>query len=148
MDTTIIDNINNRVKSTDTLYHLGDFAFQKRWTEKYRNRINCDNIILVMGNHDPCNSDGTPKAWFARLFSRIYTLTNISVKLSGKEQFIVLSHYAMRTWNKSHYGSWNLYGHSHGVLSVAKNSLDVGVDNHHFCPISIEDVQSFMERIE
>ena len=32
------------------------------------------------------------------------------------EQDIVLCHYAMRVWQKSHYGAWMLYGHSHGTL--------------------------------
>ena len=142
MDTTIIDNINSRVTESDTLYHLGDFCFQKRWAEKYRSRINCHNLILVMGNHDPANADGTPKAWFAKLFSRVYTLTYLNIQINNKVQLVALSHYAMRTWRQSHYGSWNLYGHSHGTLSPAKNSLDVGVDCQNFCPININEVRT------
>ncbi len=46
------------------------------------------------------------------------------------KQHIVLCHYAMRTWNHMHHGSWHLYGHSHGSLSEAQGglSMDVGVD--------------------
>jgi hypothetical protein len=34
-------------------------------------------------------------------------------------QPIVLCHYAMRVWNRSHHGAWHLYGHSRGNLPAA-----------------------------
>ena len=44
------------------------------------------------------------------------------------KQGIVLCHYAMRVWNKSHHGNFMLYGHSHGSLADDPNSMsfDVG----------------------
>ena len=38
-----------------------------------------------------------------------------------KPQLVVLCHYAMRVWDRSHYGSWHLYGHSHGNLPPWKS---------------------------
>ena len=57
-------------------------------------------------------------------------------------QHIVLCHYAMLVWNKSHHGSWMLHGHSHGTLKYpfAAKILDVGVDSHNFYPISLDFV--------
>jgi hypothetical protein len=42
----------------------------------------------------------------------------------------------MRVWNRSHHGSWHLYGHSHGRLPEPPTllSMDVGVDTHDFRP--------------
>ena len=47
-------------------------------------------------------------------------------------QDMVLSHYAFRTWDKAHKGTWMLHGHSHGTLPVYENfkQLDVGIDTH------------------
>lgn len=67
--------------------------------------------------------------------------------------YIVLCHYAMRVWNKSHNGSWQLYGHSHNELEInpEKNllSFDVGVDSWNYYPVSIEQVSAKMkERLD
>lgn len=62
------------------------------------------------------------------------------------KQLIILCHYPFLTWNKSHYGSWNLHGHCHGTLPDDPSSLrlDVGVDVHAFSPISFDEVSTIM----
>lgn len=64
MDDTLIRNINARVKPNDTLFFLGDFCFRKSSEAKnsrknafeyYRERIKCQNIIFISGNHDKNN---------------------------------------------------------------------------------------------
>ena len=52
MDQVIIDNINNVVSVDDTLYILGDFCFKGGKPEQYLSRIVCQDIHLVLGNHD------------------------------------------------------------------------------------------------
>lgn len=53
----------------------------------------------------------------------------------------------MRTWNKSHYGNWQLYGHSHGSLPENDSlSMDVGVDPNNYFPISFEQVSDRMSK--
>ena len=52
----------------------------------------------------------------------------------------------MRVWNKSHYGSWELYGHSHGTLEPIGKQLDVGVDTNNFYPYSFEDIKKRLDR--
>jgi calcineurin-like phosphoesterase family protein len=51
----------------------------------------------------------------------------------------------MRTWHRSHYNAWLLYGHSHGRLPPIGKSWDVGVDNNNFTPISFEQVKDIMK---
>lgn len=136
MDEAILQNINADVRPDDTLYHLGDFAFGRH--RYYRERIACKNIVLVLGNHDRHiieDRDG--------LFSSVHTLKEIK----AGEQSIVLCHYAMRVWNKSHHGAWHLYGHSHGSLPDDPNSLsfDVGVDCTDFRPFDLADVARVMK---
>ena len=90
---------------------------------------------LIRGNHDkqPSPSQG----WASVNDYR-------EIKIEG--QFIVLMHYAMRVWNKSHRGAFQLYGHSHGTLPDNPNSLsfDVGTDSHNYFPISFQDVKRIM----
>ncbi|MFK5004710.1 hypothetical protein ACI4AP_29375, partial [Klebsiella pneumoniae] len=63
-------------------------------------------------------------------------------------QRIVLCHYAMEVWNKSHHQAWHLYGHSHGSLPDNPNAkkFDVGVDCHNYTPLSYQDVKNIMAR--
>ncbi|KKL16922.1 hypothetical protein LCGC14_2490690, partial [marine sediment metagenome] len=62
-----------------------------------------------------------------------------------KNQFIVVCHYAMRRWERSHYGSWQLYGHSHGRLEPIGLQHDVGVDNNNFYPVSLIELVEIMK---
>ena len=140
MDETLLDNINANVRPDDTLYHLGDFSMRGRDAETIRSRIRCKNLVLVVGNHDPRRGDGTAKPQFAELFSAVYTLARIKVEIDRRSQLIVLCHYGMRVWDRSHYGAWHLYGHSHGTLPPIPGAMDVGVDCHDFRPIDIHEV--------
>jgi len=142
MNKTIIDNINEVVKKKDTLYILGDFTY-RCGLEKvihYRSLINCDHIILILGNHDMkyCN-----KKRFRDLFEKIET--RIFYKGFGME--IVLDHYALLTWPKSHYGVYHLFGHSHGKLTHPNpRAMDVGVDCWDFKPLSMVKIKDIFEK--
>ncbi len=137
MDATIINNINSLVMPQDTLYHLGDFCWKNSKLGHYRNAINCRRIILIKGNHEAKGYDKLKDT-----FSEVYDLRKIKVE----EQEIVLCHYAMRVWNKSHYGVWHLYGHSHGSLGYDPYSLslDVGIDCWDLKPVSFEQIKHDM----
>jgi len=122
MDATIIQNINARVGRGDILYHLGDWSF--RDAERYRKRINCPNIHFIMGNHDKDRNA------YERIFTTVRDLNKITIRRNDRKYEIVLCHYALRVWNKSHHGVWHLYGHSHNTLADDPNSLsfDAGID--------------------
>jgi calcineurin-like phosphoesterase family protein len=70
------------------------------------------------------------------------------LEIAVEGQDITLCHYALRVFNKSHHGSWHLYGHSHGTLPDDPNSLsfDVGVDCHNYFPISLDQVKKIMSK--
>lgn len=117
MDTTIINNINKYVMPDDILYHLGDFAFRDVY--KNRNRINCKNIHLILGNHDKLRDEYLP----------LFTSTSSYKEIIIDQVKFVLFHYAMRVWNRHHRGSIHLYGHSHNSIDNNHGkSMDVGVD--------------------
>ena len=145
MDEALIKNWNSVVRPEDTVYHLGDFAFYKdqRKTINVLRRLN-GNKILIRGNHDKYLEQDV-----LNMFGAVHSYYELKVpdRDVGK-QMIILCHYAMRVWNKSHHGSWMLYGHSHGTLPDDPNSLsfDAGSDCHGYTPISYEQVKKIMSK--
>jgi calcineurin-like phosphoesterase family protein len=131
MNEVMIANWNTLVQPTDVVFHLGDFAMAgpKSATNVAR-RLNGRKFI-VYGNHD-LKQRGVPE--FESLFEKIIDF-GCQIKIEDAEAFqavrrITMCHYAFRIWNKSHFGTWSLYGHSHGNLIEPENllSMDVGVD--------------------
>lgn len=127
MNETMIENWNRVVREEDVVYHLGDFGFGNY--KSILKRLN-GKIFLVIGSHDK-------QAWKYR--GRFIEMSPI---IEYKE--FTLCHYAMRVWNKSHYNSCHLFGHSHGTLEGQGKSFDVGVDCWNFTPLSIEQVREKM----
>jgi len=139
MDEALIANINAKVKPDDRLYHLGDFAKQN--ISYYRNAINCKNVMIILGNHDRIRYESP-------LFSAVNDMFVVKTQIDGERKDIVLCHYALKVWNKSHYGAWHLYGHSHGDLpdDETAQAFDCGVDCHNYMPLNIHDVKAIMDK--
>jgi len=141
MTDALIDNHNARVKKNDLVYHVGDFMFGRTDAEfdAVFKRLN-GTIVLIKGNHDKLASRNRHK-FFNYHHSGLHETT-----IEG--QSVVLCHYAMKTWNRAHHGSWHLYGHSHGTLPEDPNSLsfDIGVDCHDYMPLSWEQIKTKMAK--
>jgi calcineurin-like phosphoesterase family protein len=104
MNTAMIDNINAVVGENDVLYHIGDafWGHDFDFAKAMRDRIKCRTIHHIWGNHDEPEVAG--------LFASSEKYAEVVVE----KQKIFMCHYPMRAWNKSHKGSWCLYGHVHG----------------------------------
>ncbi|MFA5024206.1 MAG: metallophosphoesterase [Patescibacteria group bacterium] len=147
MDDAIIANHNACIKPNDMWYHNGDFCYGGPGKAiEYLRRLNGQKF-MIKGNHDKDLENDTVKPYYMWLkdYYELYVQDKDTVK--GR-QFIVLSHYAMRVWNKSHKLSWQLYGHSHASLPDDANllSFDVGVDCHNFKPLSYYDIKAIMSK--
>jgi calcineurin-like phosphoesterase family protein len=145
MDEQIIANWNYRINKDDVVYHLGDFSFKNEKTlDHYLYRLN-GKIWLVRGGHDKYYA---PRIGKFNLASPILELGKEYLSILGGVDIgvpIVLCHYAMRVWEKSHFNSYHLYGHSHGLLPGEGRSMDVGVDTNNFYPYSLQEVVSKLE---
>lgn len=140
MDEKILSSINNKVSQKDVLYILGDFCHKEGNVLSYRERIVCENVHIILGNHD----DPTK---FATGFSTVTYQTMIVYN----NQKIFMCHYPMRSWPSSYNKSWMLYGHVHSNLhhediQSGRLTLDVGVDNKRYgtefgTPWSFKEVQ-------
>ncbi|WP_196886502.1 metallophosphoesterase [Aureivirga sp. CE67] len=145
MDEYMIQKWNEKVGENDEVYHLGDVGFYSSGKmRKILERLN-GKIYLIKGNHEK-----SAEACHTR-FEWIKDYHELVVKddeFERGEQLVILFHYAMKEWNCSHWGSYHLYGHSHGTLQEDETSLsfDIGVDCHGFAPLSYEEVKQIMKQ--
>jgi len=143
MNDRIVNGINSTVGQDDILFHLGDWSFNGfERIEEFRNRINCRNIHLILGNHD--HHIERDREGIQRLFSSVNQYTELEV---NKEYNFVLMHYPIMSWNKMNDGVVHLHGHVH--LSpdrrIGKGKImDVGVDGNGMDPISLSKVLTLM----
>lgn len=148
MNHDIIGNINDRVGPKDILWHLGDWGFGDNWEKavtEYRNRIVCENIMFVFGNHD--YTDKRNLQCFSQCFDLVTVcifqdggfITGDDVRWHWKKPgntTITMCHYPLASWPRMERGTYHAYGHLHTNMEIALNnfspgrkSVDVGVDN-------------------
>jgi calcineurin-like phosphoesterase family protein len=151
MDNILIDNWNKEVKELDTVYHLGDvtmYNYEKFCT--YISRLR-GNIKIVPGNHDywtdnwdRYNNFLEPKSSSGigiDVLPPLYTL-----KIGKKNPIvIVLCHYPLAIWDRSHFNSYHLHGHSHGKFKSVGKMYDVGVDSNNFKPVNLDEILLIMK---
>lgn len=150
MDARLVGLWNATVGVDDVVYHLGDFTMGDIHTAANLWQQLNGQIKIVPGGHD--------RRWLAG-FARNYTswtghpvevlppLVSLEYPALGNgkyPQVIVLCHFSMRVWDRSHYGAWHLYGHSHGTLPGYGKSMDIGVDSWNFRPVSLQEVAALM----
>ena len=132
MNKYIIDEINIKVKENDLLVLLGDTLMDKKDYTNFLNKLNCDNIIILFGNH--CN--------MGKLYSSLIECDKLFyighyLELNIDKQIVCCSHYPSFNWNYQDKGSISLHGHLHAdesdvVKEIHKyKSMDVGIDSYH-----------------
>jgi calcineurin-like phosphoesterase family protein len=145
MNETIVDSINQSVKSNDLLIHCGDWSFGGEPNiAEFRYRINCENVILLQGNHD---HKITQNHVYEGLFTEFTQIGFYSVQ--GLR--FVCAHYPMSIWHQSHHDVPLFYGHVHGSFANVGKSLDVGIDNifkitGRYEPIRLDEAYSIAMR--
>jgi len=97
----LLDNHNSIVRTKDTVYYLGDIAMTKEGAITALSKMNGQKIF-ILGNHD-FRFINTIKEYC----KEVHNLHDIRIG----QQKITLCHYAMRVWNCSHHGAWELYAH-------------------------------------
>jgi calcineurin-like phosphoesterase family protein len=147
MNEELIFWINKRVGQDDILIHLGDWSFGGfESIKEFRDRIICQNVHLVLGNHDHHirnNRDNVQS-----LFSSVHDYLDLDVRwwVAGKKKeharFICM-HYPIASWNGMNDGAIHLHGHVHlpkHLRMAAGKAMDVGVDGNDLEPIEMDDI--------
>lgn len=149
MNNGLVENWNALVKPGDRVYHMGDVAFMPfhLFTKEILSRLN-GKINIILGNHDRMITDNEKDLlmWTGGN-ARVDSIQSYrEIKIAGQD--IVLFHYGMRVWNRSHRGAIMLYGHSHGSLPPFGKSVDVGVDSKEitseYRPVNFDEVIEYM----
>jgi calcineurin-like phosphoesterase family protein len=131
MDVALVANWNARVRPGDDVWHLGDFAFRNETAAaSYLRRLH-GRVNLIWGNHDSDVVRHLP-GWASSQPMAEITVDGVR---------LVLLHYAMLVWPRSHHGALHLFGHSHGTLQGNSQSCDVGVDAWDYRPVSLAEIQ-------
>lgn len=170
MDADLIRRWQATVGDDDDVYHIGDFTLLDYRTFTEYARELTGQIHIVPGSHDTrwlhvwneritwldedtqatsVKNVKSASGHQVLVYPPLVSMLKESYKdLMDEEEApptIVLCHYAMRTWDRSHYNSWHLYGHSHGELPSIGMSMDVGVDVWDYKPISLPQVAEKMQ---
>lgn len=100
---------------------------------------------FLFGNHDELMENRKGSLLYDMFeWVRGENKENTSYSTRFNKHLLVISHFAQRVWQKSHQGSWHVYGHSHGELPELGYSFDIGVDGHDFYPWSTEEIEAKM----
>ena len=144
MDYEMVSNWNKRITMQDEIIHAGDFIDPEKAPTRLKHLLsilNFKRMHWILGNYDRKIKD---------------LIVNISAE-SGREIIIHDFNYKFATDKHSYVvvhepndfeidASENdiiLYGHIHGRAFAKKNGFDLGIDYHHYSPISIEHVEWF-----
>ena len=143
MNTELVNRWNEVVAKEDTVYILGDFAYKNE--QFWAKQLNGEKF-LIPGNHDKLRKQG--KIGELIVLPPIFEIRKALLDEYGNPRTIVLCHYSLRSWNKSHYGSYCLFGHHHNKLEPYGLSFDCGVDTNNFYPYSLNDVEGKMKTLK
>ena len=147
MNEAIVDGINSVVGQDDILIHLGDFSFGGfENIQKFRDRIICKEIHLILGNHDTHieNNKGDVQ--------ELFTSVNHYTRLLYKNKTFVLCHFPISSWDSLNKGHIHLHGHVHLPTNLRfgkGKKMDVGFDGHPtFGVYDMDDIIKIMDKRE
>jgi len=148
MNAAIVNSINSTEGQDDILFHLGDWSFGGfESIKEFRDRIICQNIYLLYGNHDHHieNDRGNIQSIFTKTFPYlVLEVTKLPFKtIAGWKHEFVLMHYPLCSWHNMNKGRFHLFGHTHlppDKKKMAGRSMDIGMDGNNLKPYDVVEV--------
>ena len=147
MDSVLIQNINRKMKKTDTLYIIGDFAFRSKCSPLVYLEAIKPRKVLITGNHDRDWLKHLSEEELSRYFVGVFS--QFCIKKNGIE--LHLNHFPQLAWNRSHYfaQSFSVCGHIHNArdTTIAAQlfpqvgcQFNAGVHINGFEPVTFEEL--------
>lgn len=141
MDATILSGL-DVLKPGDSLYFLGDLGLQPRNRIEYLQKVRDKGAMFfwILGNHDHRVTEEEKDLAF--LVIPGYMDTHLY------NNPVTLCHYPMLSWNRSHYGAYQFYGHHHTDVShmTKGRQMNVCVDvTGQYAPLPMKPLLDKME---
>ena len=139
MTDILVEAWQSKVQRRDTVYVLGDFAFNmSRPDVKSLLRRLPGQKCLIAGDHDHRNvRRARGWAWV----KDIYYMNPMRIEFHLCERRFALCHWPLESWRGKFHGSIHVHGHCHGRSNTMERRVDCGVDVTHGSPISISAVE-------
>jgi len=118
------------VKDDDTVFHLGDFCFNKKQYKPLLKRLK-GHIVHIKGNHDR-SSQTRIKDLTLAVNNKIWQLIHNPAEASNN--IVICGHV---------HNSFHVYKDKEGILYV-----NVGVDVNDYTPISLEQVMNLINNFK
>lgn len=143
MDSVLIENMWNVIQQEDDLWIIGDFAVGPKAKDPDYLNILFGQLPgaakhLIIGNHDLSPTLDLP-------WDSVSLLAEVSDGADGLRH--TLCHYPMITWNGARRVSLQLFGHVHNQWDGTRNSVNVGVDQWDFRPVSFTEIAQRAQRL-
>ena len=143
MDSALVENWNKRVGPGDTVYHLGNLAWNPVIAEDILKQLN-GKIYLIQGEYDEAAIS------VAKHFTgKLHILPNSIIR---QDTFnCVFSHWPLADWPGKNKGIFHLHGHS---LNKMKTDLDlmkrvnICTDNWNFTPQPIKGTLELLKKFK
>lgn len=149
MNTTIINNMLDIPKGS-ILYFLGDIGRKREGIEDFFNALKKRKDLQfhwILGNHD--------KKLYKQYVRYCNSISDIKeVKLESTGDKVILCHYPMISWNRSHWNSFHLYGHHHSnsddrsLFTLPGKRVNVNCEFWNYKPLSEQQIVDFMKTKE
>jgi len=142
----IIRKWNEKVFANDIVFYLGDLTLGDwRKAKQIVDRLK-GKIYFILGNHDKAS-----KIERINRFELVEDYIELNIDDKGKKYQLILCHYPLLTWNKKHFGTIHLHGHSHGNLMKEfpeyynGNVIDISCNLWNYEPIEFKEILKLIE---
>ncbi len=135
----LVNSHNALIKPDDELVIIGDVCFKDapKYTLELLRKFN-GRKTLIRGNHDREYTDEELGKYFDRVVAEG---DGLEYEIGG------VTCYATHYPTLGRLDAFNLVGHIHGAWRVQVNTLNVGIDVHHFRPVPETAVPFYFEAI-
>ena len=156
MNLALTQNYNRIVRPEDTVYHLGDFALDERFTRDIVHTLH-GRKVLVPGNHDKCHQrkerwKRTAQKYVTWGFTAVFH--EVFVVFQEANPRILLSHCPSSDYEDPRYPEYRpdptsydilIHGHVHERWKVKHNPcgsvmVNAGVDVWNYEPVTLDDL--------
>ncbi len=134
----LVEKHNAVVKPEHVVWMVGDAVYQK--APEFLPEVARFNgkKVLFRGNHDKVFTDEQLAPYFDEIVAEG---DGKVLELDGVKYWV--THYP----TEAREDMFNLVGHVHGTWKFQLNSINVGVDVHHFKPVPVKDISGFYTAI-